>query len=284
MQKKPPVPLWLLCVLLLLNGCVSLPFLSGASKTDSPPVTGGPRPAAATPLPPTESATSLPEETPSPSGGAMVLSAKTLHEAGEDPKYEIDARWPLLEWDGSRAVDAFNQAAERFVNEQVRAFKENLYSLPGDPIFQDSYSSMKIDFVPTTDKGGIFAVLFQISFYSAGAAHPGHYSHAINYDLRDGKVLSLDDIFIPGSNYLEGLSSACLEDLKARQVLEWEEGALPDAKNYQVWNITPDGILVTFDEYQVASYAAGPQSVMIPYEKLAPLLRTGGPLREYLTR
>jgi len=278
MQNRSSAPLWFLCILLLLAGCKAIPILWGGSDPGNTPVTGI-----------KQEPSSIPEVTPQvdmpaqPGAGALVLSAKTLYEEAQEPKYEIDARWPLLEWDGSPGVDAFNQAAERFATDQVRSFKENLYGLPDDPIFQDSYSSLKIDFVPTNDARGIFAVLFQISYYNAGAAHPGHFSHAINYDLHAGKVLELSDLFIPGADYLAELSSACIEDLKARQVLEWEEGALPGAENYQVWNITPDGILVTFDEYQVASYAAGPQAVVVPYKKLAPLLREDGPLREYLS-
>jgi hypothetical protein len=133
--------------------------------------------------------------------------------------------------------------------------------------------------MPTSNSSGIIAILYQISFYSAGAAHPGHYSHALNYDLRTGKVLSLDDIFQAG--YLEIISSTCLSDLNNRGVLEWEDGAQPVPENYQVWNITPEGLLITFDEYQVASYAAGPQSVMVPKDILQPLLRADGPLAGY---
>lgn len=265
--------------MLVLNGCVSLPFLSGVNKTDSPPVTGVRQPA--TPAPSNEPP-SPPGAGSTPSTSGIVLAAKTLHEAGEKPKYEIDARWPVLEWNGNPQVEVFNQAAERLVESMIMSFKEGLADFPEDPILHETYSSLEIDFLPTTDRGGIVAVLFQISSYSAGAAHPGHYSRSLNFDLRDGKVLAMEDVFIPGSGYLDKLASACLKDLKERQVLDWEEGALADPKNYQVWNITPDGILVTFDEYQVAPYAAGPQSVVVPYAVLAAVIRPGGPLREYV--
>jgi hypothetical protein len=69
-----------------------------------------------------------------------------------------------------------------------------------------------------------------------------------------------------------------MDDLDQQGVLEWKEGAEPRAENYQVWNITPQGLLVTFDEYQVASYAQGPQSVILPYQTLRPLLRADGPV------
>lgn len=214
-----------------------------------------------------------------PTVPALVLSAKTSQESSEKPKYTVEARWPYLEWGADPRVKAFNQAAESFVNGEIQSFKGSVQSLPDDPLFSEYSSTLKIDFMPTSNSNGIIAILFQISFYSAGAAHPGHYSHALNYDLRAGKVLSLDDIFLAG--YLDMISSTCLSDLKNRGVLEWEDGAQPVPENYQVWNITPEGLLITFDEYQVASYAAGPQSVMVPKDILQPLLRPDGPLAGY---
>jgi hypothetical protein len=275
MQKRSSAPLWIVCILLLLVGCTYIPFLSSSRKSSNP-VTEIKQPTTTPPL-------VTPETLPSPTveAGALALTSKTLHESEDAPRYEIDARWPLLEGEGNHKAATFNQAAERFAIEQVRLFKENLYGLPDDPLFDDAYSSLTIDFVPTYEANGIFAVLFHISFYSAGAAHPGSYSHAINYDLRTEKVLALEDLFLPDADYMNVISHACIEDLKTRQVLEWEEGALPSAENYQVWNITPQGLLVTFDEYRVASYAAGPQSVVVPYTKLMPILRPDGPLREY---
>jgi hypothetical protein len=37
-------------------------------------------------------------------------------------------------------------------------------------------------------------------------------------------------------------------------------------------------LLITFDEYQVAPYAAGPQKVAIPYSELRALINPQGPL------
>jgi len=65
-------------------------------------------------------------------------------------------------------------------------------------------------------------------------------------------------------------------------VLEWEEGALPAPENYQRWNITPDGLLISFDEYTVAPYAAVPQAVLVSYEVLKQLIDPGGLLAPFL--
>ncbi|MBI2342909.1 MAG: DUF3298 domain-containing protein [Deltaproteobacteria bacterium] len=44
------------------------------------------------------------------------------------------------------------------------------------------------------------------------------------------------------------------------------------------WSVTPEGLRSTFDLYQVAPYAVGPQEMVIPYAVLAPHVRPDGPL------
>jgi hypothetical protein len=126
----------------------------------------------------------------------------------------------------------------------------------------------------------LFSINFDISFYASGAAHPGHYSITVNYDLGQSKELALSDLFLPNSNYLETISSYCIAELGKQPFFEgpFAEGAQPTPENYHNWNITPDGLLITFDEYQVAPYAAGPQKVTVPYSALQTLINTQGPL------
>ena len=67
---------------------------------------------------------------------------------------------------------------------------------------------------------------------------------------------------------------------KEKELLEDQikEGAGPTAKNYESWTITPRGLGINFDSYQVAPYAAGPQFVMVPYSTLKDLIKPDGPI------
>lgn len=217
-----------------------------------------------------------------PTSPAMVLTVKEFHEKSVNPKYQLDAHWPYLEWNGDPRADAFNKAAEAYATGEVQRYKESFLTTPVIPEIQDLSSSVDVNFVQKNETNGILSIQFKVYFYAAGAAHPGHYSSAINYDLRQGRVIALADLFKPGADYLNFISTTCIADLKARDMLAWEDGALPKAENFQSWNITPDGLLITFDEYQVMPYAAGPQAVMIPYAKLTDLARPDGPLAPYL--
>jgi hypothetical protein len=59
---------------------------------------------------------------------------------------------------------------------------------------------------------------------------------------------------------------------------EIQNGAAPNAKNYQNWTITRKGLGINFDAYQVGPYAAGPQYVLVPYSSLKDLINPEGPV------
>ncbi len=54
---------------------------------------------------------------------------------------------------------------------------------------------------------------------------------------------------------------------------EWiKTGAGAKAENYASWNITKKGLMFTFDPYQVAAYAAGSFTVIVPFSRLKSVL------------
>jgi hypothetical protein len=128
---------------------------------------------------------------------------------------------------------------------------------------------------------GLMSVLFSVDYYMAGAAHPNQYSVTLNLDVASGKVLALKDLFKPGVDYLNFISDYAIQDLTRQQRLETETGAAPTEENFRSWNITQNGLLFSFDPYQVAAYAAGPQSVTIPYASLKDLIHPSGPLASF---
>ncbi len=83
---------------------------------------------------------------------------------------------------------------------------------------------------------------------------------------------------------LDKIANYCIAQLKTRNIgfEAFTSGAQPTPENYGNWNITPDGLLITFDEYQVAAYAAGPQEVVVPYTELQSVIDPHGPLQGFL--
>ena len=113
---------------------------------------------------------------------------------------------------------------------------------------------------------------------------PALTTRSVTYDLEAGSDVRLAQLFLPGSDYFEEIADYCIAQLKSRDIgFElFSDGALPLAENYGNWNITVDGLLINFDEYQVAAYAAGPQAVSDPYTKLQTVIDPNGLLAAFL--
>jgi hypothetical protein len=184
---------------------------------------------------------------------------------------------PLLVGPEEPVTEGFNRAVDGFTTYALDEFRQWISSGVDEP-----GSTIWMTHTVTYGTEDLISVLFYVDGYVMGAAHPFHYSHSMNYDTAAVRMLELEDLFRPGTDYLGVLSQYSLDDLERQGVLEWEEGALPQAENFQRWNITPQGLLISFDEYLVAPYAAGPQEVLIPYRVLAPVADLEGPLAPFL--
>ncbi len=114
----------------------------------------------------------------------------------------------------------------------------------------------------------IVSIRYSIFHYGAGAAHPNHVTEVTNVHLRPMFPLALADLFKGKSGYLKTISDYCISTLAEAKSLaqpsDWIlSGAGPDPKNFSRFNVTPFGLLITFDEYQVDCYAAGGSQVLI---------------------
>jgi Protein of unknown function (DUF3298)/Deacetylase PdaC len=127
----------------------------------------------------------------------------------------------------------------------------------------------------------LISIQFYEGYYFAGAAHPNNSSFSINYDLVNNRELTLGDLLSEG--WEKKVSEICIKILKELKNVphgtedEWiERGAGPVKKNFEVFNITKKGILITFITYQVGSYAEGPSEVLINYSDIKDIIPAAG--------
>jgi len=199
----------------------------------------------------------------------------------QKPRVVIKAVYPLLiGTDTNENIDRFNQLVAQIIQEEVNRFKEKVADLQSVQT-QFKKSSVKndlaIDFstsVVTIKHEPIISIRFTIQGYMSGMAHPYHIHRVLNYDFAYGIPLTLTDLFKPNINYLDELSeysnNMLYRRLKDTSLVGPGTAAAP--ANFANWNISPYGLLITFDEAQVAPYVYGTQSVLIPYAILKPLL------------
>lgn len=209
----------------------------------------------------------------------VTLGSTPLMESGKAPDYEMQAQVPVLVGSDDPRVATFNQAAGEIVQNQIDSFKQMLGDMSVTPIVASS--GFYLQHALLSPPGNILSLKFEISQYADGAAHPFGYSITMNYDLERGQELGLEQLFLPGTDYLQVIADYCQAELKKRDIgfdTLFTEGATPTPENYRNWNITANGLLITFDQYQVAAYAAGPQMVVIPYGALQDIIDPQGPI------
>lgn len=228
--------------------------------------------------------------------GGLKMAARAIKEEDKKIKYTLAAEYPQIEGSTAMGVEKFNKAASDFVNGEVDEWKKTAGVDPDEEESPEDTTigdDLNIHYDVRLANNDLASVEFMVSTYEHGAAHPLSYSKVINFDLKQGRLLELADLFQPDAKYLETISSYSINELKRRikeagpdeSLLDDEsigEGASAKDDNYRSWNITPKGLLITFDAYQVGPYAAGPQWVVVPYAALKEIIRTDGPLAPFL--
>jgi hypothetical protein len=224
------------------------------------------------------------EQKPFVIGGVKFIN-KSIIEKSESKMFEIKASYPELA-DANPAIAAkFNELTKTAVMKEVREFKKLALAqmgedaaLMGERSYDGSYLEMnyRLDFASER----VLTVAFGNSAYEGGE-RPNLYSFTINFDLKTGKKIELADIFKPNSNYLKVLSDYSIRNLKEKledmSDEEWlQNGAGAQPENFGSWNLTKKGLLINFDPVRVASAAAGPRQVLIPYGELKAILQENG--------
>jgi Protein of unknown function (DUF3298) len=224
--------------------------------------------------------TPVPPPTNPPLVEPLELKSNPFSEEGQAPNYKITVQIPYLDPSTDPSVQAYNAALKSIVDQEVATFKGTLAEMPATPILNGS--TLDIQYQLIGQKGSIWSIQFTIMGFADGGAHPYHYSVSSNYDLKSRKALTLDDVFLPNSNYLQTIADDCKAELSKRDIGFTDiflQGADPKPENYKNWNLSNEGFLViTFDEDQIAPYAAGAQIVVIPFSELQSIQNPDGAL------
>ena len=208
----------------------------------------------------------------------VTLISQPFNETNQTPPFTITSQTPQLAGSDDPRVIVFNQRLKELITKEVDIWRQSFLQNTAPTV--NNGSTLDVTYTLLSQIGDVWSFKFDFSFYADGAAHPGLNSMTLNYDLGQGRELALADLFLPNANYLEAISKYCIAELSMQPFFDssFSNGAQPTLENYRNWNIIPDGLMITFDEYQVAPYAAGPQKVLVPYSELQALIDPQGPL------
>lgn len=182
--------------------------------------------------------------------------------------------------------EAFNKALRSFITERSIKMetdaKTALEDARGLETFKADPSCMTHEMTVAPISHNAKLISMGVSYYfSSCGAHPSYAMESFNYDLETGSVIDLADVF--GSDALETLSAITYEKMKVKlgkdETDEWlKEGTAPDEKNFDAVTFSEQGVIVSFDDYQIATHAESPEPLLIPWSDLKTKIKEGSPV------
>jgi hypothetical protein len=208
---------------------------------------------------------------------------RTLVLRDSDAARRFDAELEYPEFSPSlRGAQDLNLLVECTVRSLLTDFRETTVYSP-DLFFNELGFQLNCSFSVSLLTDRLASLRFAPHAY-AGGVHGSIWTVPLNCSLDSFVELRLPDIFADLESGLELLSHYCIRELTtptadrpARDEHHVRQGAAANADNFRTVNLFSEGLLVTFDEYRVASYAEGPSEVLVPYsvleEALSPSLQ-----------
>ena len=185
--------------------------------------------------------------------------------------YNVTAKYPLIEGgEYGAGNNKFNKLMDNTINKKIKEFISDVkHDDIGIDELPEELRNYTMDIKSSFSEPfpGIATVEFETYSFYAGRAHPLTVLEAMNFDLRNGKVLQLQGLFSKKPEYLNSLSSYCKKHSKVP--ISFEEGIEPKPENFENFLITKTGLKIIFNAYQIAPYAAGPSDVTIPFSYLS---------------
>lgn len=216
---------------------------------------------------------------------AVLVPPKTYTDSGRF--YEVRATYPsATPLPEGKSEDAL-AVMEAFIRSQGREFAANAsvglmspeeaeLAFPGGRKY-----TLDIDYKTATGPRTV-TYTFTIAADTLGA-HPNTTFRTFTFDTETGAQLTLGDLFLPDSQYLERLSIRARNELtrtirERMQTIEINErmlsaGTEASAQNFQWFRVEGTNLVLLFPPYQVAPYALGALEVAIPLAQLGEVLK-----------
>ncbi len=191
-----------------------------------------------------------------------IGNVKDMDVIRKTPKVEIEIRYPVL---GRERPDADIAAwAAQLADNFERDYAEE--GLPRMPY------ELRASYALTRPSPHVVSVIWEVSSYTGGA-HGNLDMVTASYLVDTGEPVDLHDLFgdldaalrIMSAHAYRRLSDT-LGGMRDEEMLR--NGTMPDADNFASFALTPEGVRVFFQPYQVAPWAAGVQQVNIPLDEL----------------
>lgn len=114
--------------------------------------------------------------------------------------------------------------------------------------------------------------LIQRVYQYTGGAHGMTIQTGHTIDRTSGRQLTLANLFVTGANYAERINRFVIEEGRARKLPMWDFKGIGEKAAFY---LSDTGIVLFFQQYEIAPYSAGIVQMQIPYELMKDILQPG---------
>ena len=167
--------------------------------------------------------------------------------------------------------DEITNSIMKFFNDSQKQAKEYNDALPE----VENKFVANVDFDVKKNSDNILSILIKYYKY-AGGAHGYYENVAYNIDIRNGNFLTIDNLFKEGSDYKNIINEEIRNQIEELIKLDEQNKGVYEFKSIedkQKFYIQDDNIVVYFDLYDIAPYAAGIPEFIINVNKIDHILK-----------
>lgn len=153
------------------------------------------------------------------------------------------------------------------IKKYVDEFKKNIKNVD---VQKNQYYTLDITY-DEYKYNNYLSYVFYIDDY-IGGAHPNRRIWTISYDIKNGNIITIDDLIKKNPDFLEKLSTIIRKELlsnaKISNTSMLLEGTKAVKENFTKFAFGKKSFLVFFQPYQVSSYSSGSFVVEVSYSKI----------------
>ncbi len=210
-------------------------------------------------------------------GAPKVYANRMSGQIGELADYDLS--YPQVS--GSPVEHAVNGALEAVVANAYSSFRASVLEEEG----ATTGASEVVSTLRGTGKvlhvdGRLLSVVFDFTTEWDDAASVQQQASTLLIDLSTGSEIAVADLFRSDAPWLAKLATVTRIDLEAQLGAGtlFAEGLAADAVNFRHLAVTAKGLVLRFDQYQVAPGVAGTPWVDLPWSSVAGLVDPEGPI------
>ena len=171
----------------------------------------------------------------------------------------------------NKHVQGILDSTKEYMDETVATLKEEMKNSSEDAYFGIPYGSdCTLSKIGVNDDKHLSYVMKCYDYL--GGAHGMPYWTCLNFDKKTGENISLSEVVGLSEEELKDVCVKYFEGIIEANPDDYWEDALATVREFTTYEssflLTKEGIMFFFSPYDLSSYAAGFQAVIIPYEEL----------------